>query len=77
LLVTRVGERNVLLHRYIAERIAQEFDIAMPAELSEDDVLNFVVCRFLDDHRCRREDIYPGDPYGLHAHADHRTLSSD
>ena len=59
LLVTRVKERDILLHRYIAERIAQQVDIAIPAELPEEDVLNFVVYRFLEDGQRQREDIYP------------------
>ena len=59
LLLTQVNGRDVLLHRYLAERIAADFEVAPVDQLPEEDPLNFVVCRFLDDRRRRREDIYP------------------
>jgi hypothetical protein len=58
LLVSRINGRDVLVHDYVAERLAEEFGIAS-SDLPEDDTLNFVVCRFLDDPKNRREEIYP------------------
>jgi hypothetical protein len=58
LLVSRIDGRDVMVHRYVAERLAEEFGIASN-DLPEDDTLNFVVCRFLDDPKNRREEIYP------------------
>ena len=57
LLLTRVDGRDVMLHRYLAERLAAEFRIASN-DLPEDDTLNFVVCRVLDDNN-DPEAIYP------------------
>jgi hypothetical protein len=58
LLATPIDGRDVTVHRYVAERLAEEFGIAS-TDLPEDGALNFVVCRFLDDPTNKREEIYP------------------
>ncbi len=58
LLVGSVNGREMTLHRYLAECLAEVYGIAAH-EIPEDNALNFVVCCFLEQNKGRREEIYP------------------